>query len=492
MGLKARPNQGDRKRSYDFEAMSVTETVSLIRHGVISPIEVMESYIRAYESRNEGLNAIVAHRFELALDEATRLETRIQRGWDTGLLAGMPYTTKEMMSVDGMPITAGSLHRTGAVAHRDADAIAHLRKADAIPIGVTNLSELGLWYESDNPVYGRTNNPHDRNRTAGGSSGGEGAAVASGMTGFGVGSDMGGSIRIPSFYCGTFGHKPTGGHVPTAGHFPHEYSKSRMEKPPSARYISIGPITRHAEDLRPLTDVMSGRAPRFNEPPPGLEDVMVYVMDEPDMQRTSKVDATVKAAVHEAAKDLADAGATITPYAGPSLNRAIDIYTHALAEESDGMDLRTMLGGGKRPSLLRELPAMMVGRSKHSKAALMLVAGELFLSPKDARIEALSGARLRLQAEMDAYLGRNGIIVMPTLPNPAPLHGGTLKTPFDIAYTGIWNVLEVPVTSVPMGFNAAGVPVGVQIIGARGNDDLTIGIAEILQSASAGWTSPMG
>lgn len=490
MGLKARPNSEDRQRSYEFSKMSVTEISRLVRHGVVSPVEVLEWFIQQAEATNPSLNAIVAQRYEAAVEDARRLETRIQRGWDAGPLAGIPFTTKEMVSVEGMPITAGSLMREGAKARQDADVVARLREADAIIIGVTNQSELGLWYESTNPVYGRTNNPYHLEHTAGGSSGGEGAAVGSGFTGFGIGSDMGGSIRIPAFYCGTFGHKPTGRSVPTAGHFPVDFSNQRMKEPPSTRYISIGPITRDAEDLRPIFDIVSGRG--ISEEPHRIEPekLTVHMIEDPGMKLASAPDPRVVEAVREATRVLESAGAQTREYDGPSLRKSMAIYTHALAEENGDFDLRTMLGGGRKPSLLKELPASFLGRGSHSRPALLLIASERFLSPRRSKIEKYSRIRHQLQEAFDAYLGRHGVLVMPTLPNPAPRHGGTLRRPFDLAYTALWNALEVPVTAVPMGFTDAGIPVGIQIVGARGHDDLTIGVAELLQSGGASWKPP--
>jgi len=202
---------------------SATELARMIRDREVSSRDVVEAHIRRIEEVNPSLNAVVATRFDDAREEARRADVLISRAsapGDVSPLCGVPCTVKEAFALEGMPNTGGLLSRKGKVARQDATTVSRLRSAGAIPLGVTNVSELGMWVESNNLVYGRTASAHGRRRTSGGSSGGEGAIVSAGGSPFGLASDIGGSIRVPAFFNGVFGHKPTGGLVPNSGQFP--------------------------------------------------------------------------------------------------------------------------------------------------------------------------------------------------------------------------------------------------------------------------------
>jgi len=183
-------------------------------------MDVVGAHIELHRSLGGRINALVADRFESALEEAAAADALVASGGDLPPLLGVPFTVKETIAVQGMPQSAGLVARRDFRSPLNAPAVERLVDAGAIPLGVTNTSELTLWIESDNRLYGRTNNPYDVARTAGGSSGGEGAAVGSGGSPFGLASDIAGSIRIPSLFCGVFGHKPSPGLVPNTGHYP--------------------------------------------------------------------------------------------------------------------------------------------------------------------------------------------------------------------------------------------------------------------------------
>ncbi|MGH2985393.1 MAG: amidase, partial [Solirubrobacterales bacterium] len=253
---------------------SATELAAAIRAGEVSSRKVVEAHIEAIERGNERLNAVVATRFDEARDEADAADARIAEASDpTELppLLGVPCTIKESFAVAGMPNCAGLHHRRELRAEADATVVARIVAAGAIPLGVTNVSELTLWIESTNRVYGRTGNAYDPRRTAGGSSGGEGAAIGAGFAPFGIGTDFGGSIRIPAFFNGVFGHKPTGCLVPHTGHFP----TPNLE---GSRLLGIGPLARRAEDLWPVLSAIAG---------PDGADASVEVLDLGDPEEVS-------------------------------------------------------------------------------------------------------------------------------------------------------------------------------------------------------------
>src|SRR4051812_38877312 len=237
----------------DLRRLSAVELAALIRGRRISSREAVEAHIAQIARVNPVLNAVVRERFDEARAEADAADAALARG-DVDMLPplhGVPCTIKECFALRGMPHSAGLRARRHVVAARDATAVARLRQAGAIPLGVTNTSELCMWMESNNRVYGRTNNPYDASRIVGGSSGGEGAIIGAGASPFGLGSDIGGSIRGPAFFNGVFGHKPTGGLVPGTGQYP-------LARGAALRYLTTGPLARRAEDLMPLLRVLAG------------------------------------------------------------------------------------------------------------------------------------------------------------------------------------------------------------------------------------------
>ena len=237
----------------DVLLLSASALAARIKGGSLSSLEAVEAHIDKIRSVNGVLNAVVAERFDLAREEA-RAADALAEGSAPEELAqfhGVPCTVKECFALSGMPHTSGLAARVGIIAEHDATVVARVREAGAIPLGVTNISELCMWLESNNRVYGRTNNPYDASRIVGGSSGGEGAIVGAGASPFGVGSDIGGSIRLPAFFNGVFGHKPSGGLVPGTGQYPIAAEKALT-------FLTTGPLCRRAEDLWPLLKIMRG------------------------------------------------------------------------------------------------------------------------------------------------------------------------------------------------------------------------------------------
>ncbi|MEQ1569750.1 MAG: amidase, partial [Myxococcota bacterium] len=317
---------------------SATALVEALAAGRCSPVEVVDAAIARIEEVNGALNAVVATRFAEAREEARVAERRLRAGERLPLL-GVPCTVKEFLAVRGMPHTAGIAHRRRVVADRDATVVRRVRAAGAIVLGVTNAPEGGLWPETNNPVHGRTHNPHDLARTPGGSSGGEGAILAAGGVPFGLGSDVGGSVRIPAHFCGICSHKPTGGTVPATGHFPH---------PPGVRDASgwldrpmgIGPMARTVADLRRVLAVIAG--------PDGLDpqcDQRLELDAEVDWSKlevvamptngTFRPTRETEAAVHQSALALVERGAKLRPWRGPDLSRGFEQWAAVLAASGE-------------------------------------------------------------------------------------------------------------------------------------------------------------
>ena len=231
--------------------LSAREIAALIRRKSISPVEVARAHLERIKRLNPKLNAFVDYHPESVLAQAAEAEKAVLRGEELGPLHGVPLSIKSAIDVAGHRCESGTRLRVGYVAAEDATVVARLRAAGAVILGVTNVPELLMAWETDNLLYGRTNNPWDLTRTAGGSSGGEAAAIAAGLSAGGVGSDGGGSIREPAHFCGICGLKPTPGRIPSTGHYPKSGG-------PFALIGVVGPMARSIEDLRIMIEVMAG------------------------------------------------------------------------------------------------------------------------------------------------------------------------------------------------------------------------------------------
>ncbi len=469
----------------DLLLLSGVALAAKIRRREVSSAEVVDAHIRQIERVNPSLNAMVRTRFDQARAEAADADRALAEGRpDLGPFHGVPCTIKESFAVTGMPNTAGLLARKDIPAERDAPTVARYREAGAIVLGVTNISELCMWMESSNNVYGRTNNPYDLGRTVGGSSGGEGAIVGSGGAPFGLGSDIGGSIRMPAFFNGVFGHKPTGGLVTSKGQYP--VATDGVEE-----YVCTGPLTRRAEDLYPLLQALVAGEPgaaRLADPASvDVGSLTVYSVQEDGRHG---VDPDLVAAQDRAASALAARGAKVKKVEIPGFKSALEIWGSML-DEAGGPTFAELLGEGTPIRAGLELARWTVGRSPHTLPAIALALFEKIpklLGP--ARTQRFVAQGLALRAEIVEMLGPNGILLYPPHPLPAPKHMRPLLSPFRWTYTAIFNVLKLPVTAAPMGIGREGLPLGVQIASTHHHDHVTIAVAQELERQTGGWHPP--
>ncbi len=469
--------------------ISATELAARIRSREITSRQAVEAHIEQARAQ-QHINAIVVPRFDTALAEADAIDARIDNGERESLppLAGVPCTIKECFRLTGMPNTSGLKARTGLIADQDATTVARLRKAGAIPIGVTNVSELCMWMESSNPVYGRTSNPYDPTRIVGGSSGGEGAIIGAGASPFGLGSDVGGSIRMPAFFNGVFGHKPSGGAVPSTGQYPGAEGEV-------LRYLTTGPLARRASDLMPLLHLLAGpdghdtgcEAMSFGDPDQvRIRGMRVINIDSNGLRGVSR---DLRAAQSRVVAQLENAGARVEHRRLPLLRRSIEIWAAALAT-SDGESFSQMLGNGQPVALAPQLLRWLVGRSDHTLPALALAWAERVPAlSNDNDPRPLEWAR-QLRAEFDELLQDDAVIIYPSYTRVAPRHKHPLLLPIDWAYTAILNVMQLPVTQVPTGLTSAGLPTGLQVVGPWARDHVPIGVANYLERALGGWVPP--
>jgi amidase len=301
-----------------------------IRDREISPVELIQAHIDRAEERKD-LNIVVLPRYEEALEEARAAEKALEAGGPLGALHGVPFTAKECIEVAGMPCCDASKVFEGNVSVQDATVVRNLRGEGAILLGKTNIPEFAFHYDSNNVVYGATHNPHNPERSVGGSSGGEGAALATGISPIGVGSDYGGSIRVPAHFNGVTGLKPGRWVVPYGGHFPPAQAMSIQ------LWSEIGPMARYVDDLQLLLPIFA--QPDFTTDP----DVAPHRVDpqQPDTLRIAifdedgicPVDPAIREAVRDAGRALADAGHEVVEQRPPNQAEVREVFEQiALAE----------------------------------------------------------------------------------------------------------------------------------------------------------------
>ncbi len=491
--MSLRDQTGSSARTASLTERSAISLAEAIRRREVTATEVLEAHIEVLERDRRRLNALVADNFAAARDRAREIDRQIGGSALRGRaltelppLTGVPFTVKESVALKGMPHTAGVPARRGQLGTRSATVVQRLVDAGAIPIGVTNVSELGLWIESDNPLYGRTVNPYDPARTPGGSSGGEAAVVASGGSPFGVAADIGGSIRVPALFCGVFGHKPTAGLLPSTGHWP----------PPTdtaAKLLSLGVLARRAEDLLPLIKTMAGPdgfdhgvAPMALGDPAqaSLDGLTVTLVEDSALRPMAR---ELRDARERTAGALAAAGARVRFVSRPGWKRALLPFLTVLKGDDAQAPRVSSLLGDADGRLGRIGQLLGIGDDHTLPTRLTLFAELLPLSAAERR--RLLDRAQELGRELVETIG-DGVLLHPAHRTPAPRLGSTYGRPWLLTPAAVFNLAGVPVTEVPLGVSRAGLPVGVQVAAAPGADHLSIAVALELEAVFGGWVPP--
>ncbi|XP_056156388.1 fatty-acid amide hydrolase 2-B [Lampris incognitus] len=476
---------------------SATGLARKIRRREVSSVEVVQAYIDRIQEVNPLLNAVVKDRFAAALQEAAQVDKLVEEetGGEEVLedrlpLLGVPLSVKEAFGLQGMPHTTGLISREGVIATADAPPVALLKRAGAIPLGVTNSSELCMWSESHNHLYGITNNPYDLDRIPGGSSGGEGSILGGAGSVIGVGSDIGGSIRMPCFFNGIFGHKTTPGLVSNENQYPP--ASGRQED-----YISTGPMCRYAEDLVPMLRIMAGtNAPMLSlSMKVDLEKLRFFTIPhDGGSPLTSPVNKQLIEIQRKVAERLEeDLGVKVEEVSFSELRYSFQIWdTYMGLPDKEGKPPKPfveLMGEPGSPAWpLWELLKWMVGKSDHTMAAIGL--GLLEMTHKSKPSLFILQQKEKLQMEVEELLGTDGVLLYPSHPNVAPKHHHPLFQPFDFAYTGIFSTLGLPVTQCPLGLSKEGLPLGVQVVAGKLQDRLTLAMALYLEKTFGGWRDP--
>ncbi len=472
---------------------SALELAGAIRARELSAADVVDTHIERLRRFAPRINALAADRFDLARQEAAAADRRIASALADDELPpwlGVPFTVKESIAVAGMPNSAGLLARREFRSPASAPTVQRLIDAGAIVLGVTNTSELTLWIESDNRLYGRTNNPYDPSRTAGGSSGGEGAAVGSGGSPFGLASDIAGSIRIPALFCGVFGHKPSPGIVPNTGMWP-------PTRGTSGRMLAVGPLARRAGDLMPVLRVIAG--PDGEDPlarPATLGDpgsVSLRGLQVTTLEETSRapIGGELRDARERAVGALLAAGASVRSVRLTSWRSAMLPFLATLqagsGAESGKATIELLEQAGEAAPTWRKL---LRAGGLHTAPTRVALAAELLPDAGDSRgRRRLLAAGESIAAELLDAIG-DGVLLHPAHPRVAPKHQRTYGRPWLMTPAAVFNLAGVPVTEVPIGRSDGGLPLGVQVAAGPDLDHVSIAVALELERVFGGWTPP--
>ncbi|CAL4203167.1 unnamed protein product [Meganyctiphanes norvegica] len=466
-----------------------------IRNQQVTSVEVVKAFIERIKYINPILNCMVDNRFDEALKEAENVDnlikvSSIETLAETKPFLGVPFTVKDLIALKGCKLTAGHWDRRNTTAEEDAVCVTAMRNAGAIPLGVTNVPELGFWWESYNTVYGRTNNAYQTCRIAGGSSGGEGAIISACGSALGIGSDLGGSIRMPAFFNGIFGHKPSYGIVSNYGSYPVVHGE--MDD-----WLVHGPMCRHASDLIPMLKALAGDNAKKLKLDMHVDLSTInyfYIEDAFGSNMTNPVHPELKTAQMKVITHLEKSyNVKVKKISLKKLESAVEIFSANLGSIEGAprfTEHLTLLNGKK--NMYTETIKWLFRFSKHTYPAIFygLFENLTALDHKAPLILRNKEELHNLRTELDGILGEDGVLLYPTHPTLTPYHDQPAFRPFNYVYTGIINILKMPATQCPLGISSEGTPLGIQVVANHCQDHLGLAIAAELEKAFGGWVSP--
>ncbi len=479
------------------------QLAQMIRDQEVSAVEVLDAYLEQIEKHNDKINAIVTLDTEKAKQRAKEADEALARGENWGLLHGVPVTIKDTMETAGLLTTAGYQPLKNYIPQQDATVVARLKAAGAIVFAKTNPAKLAGDYQTNNPLFGRTNNPWDLSCTVGGSSGGSAGAIAMGFSALELGSDVAGSIRHPAHYCGVYGFMPTDRRVSTAGHIP--------ELPGKPKYIRhllrIGPLARSIEDLQLCFSLIVGADIRQPEIPP-------VPLDRPTDKKLSElriawtygydflpISQDTRSCIQTFIKRLTDTGCYLEECNSTNFD-----WEEALANYSVFAAYELFTSASKRGIL----PAMWMGivtefyactQTAFKSGTPLARKGNLAFPPSMAKYNIVLTNRDRTMAQMDCFMAEWDAWICPVSMTPAFPHCSfgqsievdEVKFPYLLAcggYTMPLNFTGSPVVVIPIGKSKSGLPIGVQIVGKRWQDMELLAIAKIINQIASNLQHP--
>ncbi len=483
------------KSQWSFK--SATELSAALAAKKVSAVELAQDAIGRIERHDGKINAICVRDFARGLEAARAADAARARG-ESGPLLGIPLTVKESYNVAGLPTTWGFLPQKDFVPGEDALSISRVKAAGGVILGKTNVPVGLADWQSYNEIYGITNNPFDLGRTPGGSSGGSSAALAAGYGPLSLGSDIGGSLRVPAFHCGVYAHKPTYNIVPARGHTPPPFPPIPVDRDLAV----IGPMARSAADLSLLLDVIAGPDPLDNGvgyklalPPPrhhALKDFRVLVIDGDPLLPTDK---DIRETIEKLAGNLVKSGVSVARHSPllPDFAQTSRLY------------MRMLLA-----FLAASFPAEAIAGAQADAAKLTAdnrsLAAERLRGTTQSHRDWLfdDGARARLRAQWRELFRTFDAVICPIMPTPAYPHdhsepqesrriridGKEHVYTDQLAWPGIATLPGLPATAIPLGLSGQGLPLGVQIVGPWLEDRTPLKLAELIEREFGGFVPP--
>lgn len=465
---------------------SATQIAARIRNKEVSSVQVVQTFINRIKQVNPELNAVVDSRFSEALEEAKSVDQKLLLEEDISdkPFLGVPFTSKESTACKGLNNTLGLVARKGKKAEEDAYIVERVKAAGGILLGNTNIPEL-LWSESRNLVYGQSSNPYNLCRTTGASSGGESAIVSACGSVLGMGTDLGGSARIPALFCGVYGHKLTTGSINTRGIYGRDGKEGKS-------MLSAGPIVKHAEDLLPFSKcfICPDKLPALNlDKPVDLSKLKVFYVEEPGDMKVSPMSKDMIGAIRKCVGVLEEVSGREAEDVSDieQFRIGYDLWRYWCTKEKD--DFTKMIYDFKDEAVWwKELIKLVLGKCTITFSSILKLIDLQLPLPSEEWAQGHYGA---LHTKLTELLGDDGVLIFPSAPEPAPYHYATFFRPYNFIYWALFNVFDFPATQVPVGIDKNGLPLGVQVISATNNDRINFAVAQYLEKIGvAGWQKP--
>jgi len=452
-----------------------TELATKIRNGQYSSLEVTNTYIEHLERANRSVNCISVDRFDIARQEAIDADLKLKNNEPVGRMHGVPISIKDCFHVAGMATTGGLIHRKDNIEPEDAEVVALLKQEGAIIIGKTNTPTLCFCQETDNKLYGRTNNPWDLSRSVGGSSGGEGALIAFGGAAVGLGADIGGSIRFPSHNNGIVGFKSGNKQVSAIGNFPH------VTIPEQDRMLGIGAMSKSVRDARLMNEILTGNKRKF-------VDLNAYEVIMPHKQEGIPLHETTDQLMEQLRAKLT-ADYKLRAVLPPHFEQSALIWQELMSIDGARHIQRILSDDGSKKNPTWEFVKEKVTKKSdfHTNLSWALIGARMF-QPSEVRLAEIRNLLAIGDQQITEYLS-NKILIIPVYHEAAQKHGKLYSEIFSIrktykqympyiAYANVWGL---PSLTLPIGKDEAGMPIGVQIISEVGNEDAIFQLGEWLE-----------
>lgn len=466
-------------RDWKILNLDASALAKMIATKEITSREATETFIDHIKNVNPTINFLVEERFQEALEEADEADRRIAENSVNGKLFGVPISMKESFDIAKMRTTGGLLNRKGAIQYSNAEVVQKLTDEGAIILGKTNTPELCFCQETDNKLYGRTNNARDLTRTAGGSSGGEAVMISVGGAAAGLGSDIGGSIRFPSHFNGVFGFKSGSGQVSSTGSYPPEYHELQE------RMLGIGPITKSVRDAKLLYNIVA-KVPAENKL---INDFTINVLPKTDYPLSPTTESLV-GLVYKVIKNQFISEQDIPPY----FEEAAQVWQEIMSIDGAIGPGKEAFGNQPARPVRAYVNELISGNAKVHRYLSWALIGATLFKPSEKRVRELETYVTTGDDVLDDYLNKR-ILIFPVYHSTAPEHGVVYKEIFSIRktyqkympYVAYANVWGLPSLTIPIGSDEEGMPIAIQLISKNGNEDALFTLGELIEKKFSGY-----